>query len=58
MVFGKEVSLQTYGKDKHGRTIADVLMPDRTNVNHALVRDGWCWWYRKYAHAPGDTHAR
>ena len=24
-----------------------------TNVNHALVKDGWCWWYRKYA--PGDT---
>jgi len=17
--------------------------------NHALVKDGWCWWYRKYA---------
>jgi endonuclease YncB( thermonuclease family) len=24
-----------------------------THVNHALVKDGWCWWYRKYA--PGDT---
>jgi len=23
------------------------------HVNHALVNDGWCWWYRKYA--PGDT---
>jgi len=22
-------------------------------VNHELVREGWCWWYRKYA--PGDT---
>lgn len=20
-----------------------------TNVNHTLVEDGWCWWYRKYA---------
>jgi len=27
--------------------------PDDTNVNHSLVKDGWCWWYRKYA--PGDT---
>ena len=25
----------------------------RSNVNHALVKDGWCWWYRKYA--PGST---
>jgi endonuclease YncB( thermonuclease family) len=23
-----------------------------TNVNHSLVKDGWCWWYRKYA--PGN----
>jgi len=29
-----------------------VLLPDGTHVNHALVKDGWCWWYRKYA--PGD----
>ena len=49
LVFGKEVTLQTYGKDKYGRTIADVLLPDGTNVNHTLVKDGWCWWYRKYA---------
>jgi endonuclease YncB( thermonuclease family) len=30
-----------------------VLLPDGTNVNHMLVKDGWCWWYRKCA--PGDT---
>ena len=29
------------------------LLPDGTHVNHTLVKDGWCWWYRKYA--PGDT---
>jgi len=27
-------------------------LPDGTNVNHILVKEGWCWWYRKYA--PGD----
>ena len=53
LVLGKDVTLQTHGLDKHGRTIADVLLPDGTNVNHTLVKDGWCWWYRKYA--PGDT---
>jgi endonuclease YncB( thermonuclease family) len=52
-VFGKDVTLQTHGKDKYGRTIADVMLPGGTNVNHALVKDGWSWWYRKYA--PGDT---
>ena len=51
--FGKEVTLQTHGKDKYGRMLADVLLTDGTNVNHELVNQGWCWWYRKYA--PGDT---
>jgi endonuclease YncB( thermonuclease family) len=53
LAFGKEVTLQTHGLDKYGRTIADVLLPDGTNVNHTLVKNGWCWWYRKYA--PRDT---
>ena len=52
-MFGKDVALQTYGKDKYGRTLADMLLPDGINVNHELIKDGWCWWYRKYA--PGDT---
>ena len=42
LVFGKEVTLQTYGRDKYGRTIADVLLTDGTNVNHTLVKDGLC----------------
>ncbi|MEK7785083.1 MAG: thermonuclease family protein [Chloroflexota bacterium] len=37
--------------DRIARTIADVLLPEGTHVNHALVKQGW--WYRKYA--PGDT---
>jgi endonuclease YncB( thermonuclease family) len=45
--------LEPSGKNKYGRTISDVLLPDGTNVNHTLVKDGSCWWYRKYA--PGDT---
>jgi len=49
LVFGKEVTLQTHGKDKYGRTLADVLLPDGTNVNHTLVKDGWC------CGAPGNT---
>jgi micrococcal nuclease len=53
LAFGKEVTFQIHGKDKYGRTIGDVILPDGTNVNHSLVKEGWCWWYRKYA--PGDT---
>lgn len=45
-VFGRETSLQTHGQDEYGRTLAVVLLPNGTDVNHALVKQGWCWWYR------------
>jgi hypothetical protein len=49
----KEFTLQTFGQDKYGRTLTDVILGDGTNVNQELVNQGWCWWYQKYA--PGDT---
>lgn len=49
MVLGKEVLLQTHGRDRAGRILADVRLPDGTHVNHTLVKNGWCWWYRKFA---------
>ena len=52
IVLGRDIILQTHGQDKYGRTLGDVFLLDGTNVNQELVRQGWCWWYRKYA--PGD----
>ena len=49
LVFGKDVILQTHGQDKYKRTLADVFLRDGTHVNHELVKNGWCWWYQKYA---------
>ncbi len=40
LVLGIEVTLQTHGLDKYGRTLADVLLPDGIHVNHALFKDG------------------
>ena len=53
IAFGKEVTIQTHGYDKYKRTLGDVILPDGMNLNQELVKQGWCWWYRKYA--PGDT---
>jgi micrococcal nuclease len=49
LVFGRDVILQTHGQDKHRRTLADAFLSDGTHVNHELVKEGWCWWYQKYA---------
>jgi hypothetical protein len=51
--FFSSLTLETFGNDNYGRTIADLLLSDGTNVDHTLVKEGWCWWYQKYA--PGDT---
>ena len=52
-MFGRELTLETFGNDNYGRTLANVLLPDGTHINHTLVKDRWCWWYRKYA--PGNN---
>lgn len=53
LVFGRAVTVQGHDKDRYRRLVADILLADETNVNQKLVKDGWCWWYRKYA--PDDT---
>ena len=37
----------------YGRTITDVFLPDGMSLNQELIKQGWCWWYRRYA--PGDV---
>ena len=53
LTFGKYVTIQTHGHDKYKRILGDVILPDGMNLNQELVKQGWCWWYRKYA--PLDT---
>jgi hypothetical protein len=52
LAFEKEITVQTYGHDKYTRTLGDVILPGGMNLNQELVKQGWCWWYRKYA--PGN----
>jgi len=53
--FGKEVTLQTHGLDKYGRTLADVLLPDGTHVGQRrLVLVGWRRKREKSCPAPID----
>lgn len=47
--FGKDVTVQTFGLDKYGRTIGDVYLPDGTLLNKELVKAGLAWWYCKYS---------
>ena len=49
LVFGKVVDVQAKGKDRYGRTLAEVISEDKWSLNRALVWYGMAWWYKKYA---------
>ncbi len=53
LAFGHTVTVRPIEKGRYGRTVAKVVLPNGNILNHELVKDGWCWWYREYA--PQDT---
>ena len=40
-------------RDRYGRTVGEVVLPDGKVLNQELVRAGLAWWYRDYA--AGDS---
>lgn len=52
MAAGKTVTLIVRDKDRYGRLVADVVLPDGQVLNYEIVRAGFAWWYQKYA--PGN----
>ncbi len=49
MVFGKHVTVEPLRKDRHGRTVGDVIVSDGSTVSRELLKAGLAWWYRKYS---------
>jgi micrococcal nuclease len=49
----KNVTAYTLDHDKYAHILGDVIISDGMHLNQELVKEGWCWWYRKYA--PGDV---
>ena len=52
LAFKKDVTVKTFGRDKYGRTLGDVILPDGRMLNQELVRAGLAWWYEKYSKDP------
>ena len=49
LAFGTVVTVAAPRRDRYGRLLGDVMLPDGTNLNRELVRRGMAWWYRKYS---------
>jgi endonuclease YncB( thermonuclease family) len=47
--FGKLVTVEAAGRDRHGRLLAEVRLPDGRSLNRELVRTGYAWWYRRFS---------
>jgi len=47
-VFDRQVTVDWEKRDRYKRIVAKIL-DGQQDVNLALVRDGLCWWYQKYA---------
>lgn len=49
LAFGQVVTVRAVGKDRFGRTLGEVLLPDGQSLNRELVRQGFAWWFRRYS---------
>jgi micrococcal nuclease len=49
LAFGKLVAVEAAGRDRYGRLLAEVHLPDGRSLNQELVRAGYAWWFRRYS---------
>jgi micrococcal nuclease len=49
LVMGQEVNVIAQKKDRYGRTLGYVILPDGRNLNRELVQAGYAWWYRQFS---------
>lgn len=49
LAFGKNVRLIEHNKDRYGRTVGTIILPDGRNLNEELVREGFAWHYTAYS---------
>jgi micrococcal nuclease len=49
LAFGQVVAVEAAGRDRYGRLLAEVRLPDDRSLNQELVRAGYAWWFRWYS---------
>ena len=45
----KMVKVEVFEKDRYGRRVGDVILPDGRNLNREIVRAGYAWWFKRYS---------
>jgi endonuclease YncB( thermonuclease family) len=52
VALNQDVSVQFEDYDLYGRAVAEVFLPDGTNLNKLLVRSGYAWRFEGYSDEP------
>jgi endonuclease YncB( thermonuclease family) len=47
LAFERTVVVRATGRDRNGRLLGEILLPDGRSLNQELVRAGYAWWFRK-----------
>jgi len=53
LAFGKKVTVESHGKDRYGRDLGRVTLPNGKILNEEILTAGLAWWYWKFA--PKET---
>lgn len=46
--FSKVIHVVSKGKDKYGRTLGIVMLPDKSELNLQLLQSGLAWHYKRF----------
>jgi endonuclease YncB( thermonuclease family) len=49
LAFGQVVAVEAAGRDRYGRLLAEVRLPNGQSLNQELVHAGYAWWFRRYS---------
>jgi len=49
LAFDRTVTVRATGRDRNGRLLGEVVLPDGRSLNQELVRAGYAWWFRRYS---------
>ena len=49
LCFDLQVRVEVVEKDRYGRTVGRVMLPDGRCLNRELVKAGYAWWYKDYS---------
>jgi micrococcal nuclease len=52
LAFGQVVTVDSDERDRYGRLVAEVRLPDGRSLSQELVRAGYAWWFRRYSSDP------